>query len=470
MAEQMKLSQSRSWKLTQALRFASRILRGKWALGTIADSMRPHVKRWGRTIYLRLPLSPAAKNRLLEFAYKNAGPLFEGHGYKDSLLDEFRGQPISFPYVDEPVVSVIIPVYRGLDDLHNCLRSLAAFIETEPALEVILVDDCPSEPVTHAIPDSGGLVKLFNRENLGFLLTCNRGAGRARGRYLCFLNSDTMVTKGWLRSLVEAFEETSKAAVIGSMLLNPDGSIQDSGWRILQNGWGYPIGRGGDPRNGAYTYRRIVDCVTGACFFVSKKIFVDLGGFDPVYAPAFYEEFDFAFRVQAQGLKVICEPRSKVVHLGSASYGAEMRDQLSERNHAKFVKRFADTLPKHPTVTDDEFQLRKERDKGPVVLIVDLSVPHSDRYAVGITVSRYIHQLAEAGWHVVFAPFDGEADDSAAEILERQGIEIIRNPWTIEGWLAENGRHVDYVWLSRPDIAESLIEIVKAHSSARIVY
>ena len=49
------------------------------------------------------------------------------------------------------------------------------------------------------------------------------------------------------------------------MLLNVDGSIQDAGWRILADGWGLSIGRGGNPHDGAYTYRRVVDCVTGAC-------------------------------------------------------------------------------------------------------------------------------------------------------------------------------------------------------------
>jgi len=388
---------------------------------------------------------------------------------KDAFKILFDEQAIYFHYVDEPKVSIIIPVYRGLSDLLNCLCSLVTSIKTEPPFEVILVDDCPEDPVLCAIPDSGGLVKLANEKNLGFLLSCNRGATVARGQYLCFLNSDTIVLRGWLRSLLEAVEETPGAAIAGGMILNPDGSIQDAGWCILRDGWGYPIGRGGNPRNGAYTYRRKVDCVTGACFFVSKKIFQELGGFDPLYAPAFYEEFDFAFRARMNGIKVVYEPRCRIVHLGSVSYGIEKRDQLSTRNHAKFVKRFSDILRKQPLDTSDEFKLR-EFDNKPVLLVVDISVPHPDRHAGDVTMSSYLRLFAEAGWHVIFAPFDGQADDSVAEDFEKQGIELIRSPWTIEGWLAENGRHVDYVWLSRPDIAESLIGTVKAHTFARIVY
>ncbi|MGR9036457.1 MAG: glycosyltransferase, partial [Gammaproteobacteria bacterium] len=274
----------------------------------------------------------------------------------------------------------------------------------------------------------------------------------------------------WLRPLIESLEEIPGAAMAGSMLLNRDGSIQDAGWRMMQNGWGYPIGRGDDPLNGAYTYRREVDCVTGACFLVSQKVFNELGGFDAAYAPAFYEEFDLAFRIRERGLKVIFEPRSRIVHLGSASYGAEQRDQLTKQNQAKFIERFADKLSKQPEEATDEFLLRKTFAKGPVILFVDLSVPHPDRHAGDVTMYRYLTLFAESGWHVIFSPFDGQADDSAAEALEKQGIELIRNPWSIEGWLPEQGKHLDFVWLSRPEIAETLIETIRAHSSARVYY
>jgi glycosyltransferase involved in cell wall biosynthesis/SAM-dependent methyltransferase len=252
--------------------------------------------------------------------------------------------------------------------------------------------------------------------------------------------------------------------------LNRDGTIQEAGWRILANGWGHPIGRGGDPRDGSYTYRRAVDCVTGACFAMPRTVFEELGGFDPLYAPAFYEEFDLAFRARVRGLLAIYEPRSHVLHLGSASYGAERRDKLSDRNHAKFCERFIEILRKQPWDTVDEFALRHASGAGPVLLVVDESVPQPDRHAGEVTMSRYVSMLATAGWRVVFGPMNGWADGPAAEALERQGIELIRSPRTIEEWLAEHGAHVREVWLARPKIAERMIDPVRAHTRARITY
>jgi GT2 family glycosyltransferase/SAM-dependent methyltransferase/glycosyltransferase involved in cell wall biosynthesis len=389
---------------------------------------------------------------------------------RDALRALLAGTAIDFPAMASPVVSVIIPAYRGLEDLRWCLRSLAATLDSEPGFEVILVDDCPAETVHQAIPASSGLTKIANAENLGFLLSCNRGARAARGRVLCFLNSDTIVMPGWLGSLVRALDEEQGAGIAGGMLLNADNTVQSAGWRILANGWGHAIGAGGHPRDGAYTYRRDVDCVTGACFAVSKALFDELGGLDSHYAPAFYEEFDFAFRARARGLRVIYEPASRVVHLGSASYGAARRDALSSANHAKFAERFAAVLGRQPSDTSDEFALRHGTQAGPVLLVVDHGIPRPDRHAGDVTMSQYLALFVAAGWRVVFGPMDGVADGPPAAALERQGIELIRDPVTIPAWLARHGRHVSDVWLARPEIGEKLIGAIRVHSDAHIAY
>lgn len=399
-----------------------------------------------------------------------ASPVTNPRNLREAFLALHGDTAIYFPAVENPKVSVIIPAYRNLGDLETCLRSLAAHRSTEPSFEVIVIDDCPSEPVNWALPTSGGLIKLSNNENMGFLLTCNRGAKAARGAFLCFLNSDTIVSSGWLTSLVEALEETPDAALSGCMLLNVDGTIQDAGWRILSNGWGYAVGRNADARDGAYTYRRQTDCVTGACFVTRALLFNDMGGLDTLYAPAFYEEFDFAFRARQLGLKAIYEPRSRVVHLGSASYGVERRNELSQINQAKFVSRFGSILGKQPRDTGDPFEMRHDLGAGPVVLVVDYGVPQPDRHAGDVTLSKYLSLLVEARWRVVFAPMNGQAGGPPAEALERIGIELVRAPMTLENWLSKNGRHVQEVLLARPEIAEELIPLVRRFTAAHLSY
>ncbi len=387
-----------------------------------------------------------------------------------AFLSVHESVPIYFPRVDEPVVSVVIPCFKALEELEVCLRSLVVTLATEPSFELILVDDGPDLPVVPSIPESPGLTRLSNSANLGFLHTCNRGAARARGRFLCFLNTDTIARPRWLRALVEALEEVPDAGIAGGMLLGCDGRIQEAGWAILSDGWGAPIGRDADPNDGAYSYRRRVDCVTGACFLIGRETFNDLGGFDPLYAPAFYEEFDLAFRVMAQGRHVIYEPRSRVIHLGSTSYGVTRRDQLSIINHEKFVARFADVLDRRLDNGSDDFALRGTPGCGPVVLVAEDHLPLPDQSAGDVTISRYLTLLAAAGWRVVFGSLEGTAEGPAAAALERCGIELIRYPDTVERWLGQNGRHVRHVLLARPHVAEALLSAVRASTNASVAY
>jgi len=125
---------------------------------------------------------------------------------REAFLVQHGTALIHFPPVAAPDVTVIIPVYKGLADLQTCLRSLAVYREQEPSFDVILIDDCPAEPVLWAVPDSGGLSKLANGENLGSLLACNRAAASAQGRILCFLDSDTIVSRNWLQSRAIAYD------------------------------------------------------------------------------------------------------------------------------------------------------------------------------------------------------------------------------------------------------------------------
>ena len=433
-----------------------------------------------------IPFSSDAAARLKRSANKRSPKRFElaSIGHRDPNTSPFPPREklssedhqeshkptINFIFNNLPDVSIVIPVYKESKNIDACLRSLYDCKDTGPSFEVILMGDFPSSSVLNTLPDTEGLIRVANRQNLGFLATCNAGADMARGRHLCFLSSDTMVRSGWLRALIETAEQTSHCAIVGPMLIDVNGSIENAGWRILADGRGWPIGKGRNLRDGAHTYRRQVDCVTGACFLVPAKIFRGLGGFDSVYEPDLYGEVDFAFRARTSGLVILYEPRSQVILRGDGSYGSEKRDELSEANRARFVSRFADTLRSQPSEPTDEFLLRRGIDRGPVMLVLSASVPRPDRHAGDVTMAQYLELLADAGWHVVFGAMYGGASGPGSEVLERLGVELIRDPETIDRWLSEHGKHISEVWLAGPEVAASYLGVVRAYSKASVTY
>ena len=90
---------------------------------------------------------------------------------------------------------MIIPVHNQFAYTYNCLNSIQQALPTR-TFEIIIVDDCSDdETVLSALVFAGGVRIVRNANNLGFVRTCNAGAAVARGKYLFFLNNDTLVKR-----------------------------------------------------------------------------------------------------------------------------------------------------------------------------------------------------------------------------------------------------------------------------------
>ncbi|MBV6601925.1 glycosyltransferase, partial [Acinetobacter baumannii] len=151
-------------------------------------------------------------------------------------------------------------------------------------------------------------------ENGGFLECCNSTVQLARGEVIVLLNSDTRVVDGWLDELVEAFELFPKAGMVGSKLFNDDGPLPEAGGIFWRDGSAHNYGRGDDPNRPQYCFARQADFISGASIAIRKSVWDALGGFDPVYKPAYCEDADLAFRLRRAGYETWFVPTSRVIH------------------------------------------------------------------------------------------------------------------------------------------------------------
>ncbi|WP_428487097.1 glycosyltransferase [Rhodopila sp.] len=378
-------------------------------------------------------------------------------------------QALAFADWPDPEVSIVIPVYGHLFDTLRCLHSLAAH-SVGVGYEVIVLDDRPDNPTTSFLAEIPGLRLHANPGNLGFLRSCNQAKTLARGWHIVFLNNDTLVGADWLEPLLRPVRRDPKVGIVGCKLLNADGSIQEAGGIIFRNGWGFRFGQGEDARVPECNYAREVDVVTGAAFLVRRELFTMLGGFDERYAPAFYEEFDLAFEARRAGFKVEYQPRSEVTHFGSASYGTELRDRQSLRNHAKFCLKWMAELEKQPADDGDLFLARQRPGAPGIILMIDDKVPEYDRHAGALTIFQYVKLLCGLGFRIVFCPADLTARQPYTIVLQDIGIEVLHAPVELAGWLAAHGQHLTVVWTARPDVSAGLLDLVRATTTARILY
>ena len=382
---------------------------------------------------------------------------------------------ICFPQHEEVDVSIIIPVFNQLEYTHACLASLQA-VQEQPRFEVVVVDDCSTDGTSEAIAQIPGVVYLRNDTNSGFIASCNAGAKTARGKYLVFLNNDTVVKPGWLTALLDTFKEEKRAGIVGSKLLYQDGRLQEAGGVIWQDASGWNYGKFDDPRKPEYNYLRDVDYCSAAALMVPRALFESAGGFDSRYAPGYYEDTDLAFKVRQAGYRVLYQPLSEVIHHEGATGGTDVSTgakKHQEINRSTFAEMWSAELAKRPVNGDVASLNQPGTPSGKNILIIDHHLPMPDRDSGSLRMFQILKILLRLGHRVTFLP-DNLADmPPYTSELQKRGIQVVHYPHVkkVRDYLVSHGRMFDVVVLSRCDFAHKHMADVRLYApQSRVIF
>ncbi|MGN6237772.1 glycosyltransferase [Dyella sp.] len=372
--------------------------------------------------------------------------------------------PFALPAPARPLVSVVIPVHGKREYTVACLRSLARH-GTEAPFETIVVDDASPDNTVEVLTGVQGLRLVKNRENLGFIDSCNAGAAEARGEYLAFLNNDTQVTPGWMDALLRCFAERAQCGIAGSRLIYPDGRLQEAGALVFADGGGWNVGRFESRNETAYRYRRQTDYVSGAALMIRREVFQRIGGFDARFAPAYYEDVDLAFSARRLGLQVWYEPASTVVHCEGISAGTDLDAGMKRHqrpNQAKFVQKWATELALQPPPGTALERAARWHRRGRV-LVVDATMPDPTRDSGSLRLCEILEILDELDWSVTFHPDDGRADEAGIDRLGALGCEVLANRdiGRLPDWLRRHGRDLHAIMLCRHTVAGQYADLVR---------
>jgi ADP-heptose:LPS heptosyltransferase/GT2 family glycosyltransferase len=265
--------------------------------------------------------------------------------FEKCLALEFPTPPW-FAKTNNPLVSVIVPLYKSQEVIHDFIRSWN--IKNTLDVELIFVDDhCPNHSKDVVIKEClarkdewmNGVGKIVAHvNNCGFGTACNTGAAYASGKYLVFINADTVLTPTWLSPIIKRLEDT-KIGIVGNLQLKHGGmwhgSIDSAGsewsWQdmcfvhigrhIYQNKQlKTPFFPDQSPKDILTPGTR--EMVTGCCIGIRKELFLEIGGFNPNYRIGYWEDSDICMTVQEKGYQVFFEPTSVIYHkLGHTGSG-----------------------------------------------------------------------------------------------------------------------------------------------------
>ena len=232
--------------------------------------------------------------------------------------------------------SVVIVSYNSRLYLPECLRSLQQSEARD--LEIILVDNGSSDGSASTVEQAFPAVAVIRSEtNLGFGHGGNLGAAQARGRYLAFLNPDTVVEPGWLDALIAALESDPGAGLATSkiLLLNDPQHINTCGNDVHLTGLTLCRGMGLESR--ALAEPREVGAVSGAAFAIRQDLFAALGGFDETFF-LYMEDTDLSWRARLAGYRCLYAPSSLVHHDYALRFGPQKTFYQERNRYLLFLK------------------------------------------------------------------------------------------------------------------------------------
>lgn len=381
---------------------------------------------------------------------------------------------------DRVRASFVVPSY-GRDDL--VLRCVLSAVQSGDVngVEFVVAEDAP-----HL--DAGWLLAYFlpfarilrNPENLGFLKNCNAAVERTAGEIVVLVNNDVVLHRDSLEETLDVFDSRPDAGVVGGLVLNQDGSIQENGGIVWQDGsaWNYHrnVARGDE-----YLFnRRESDYVSGCWFAVRRSLWQEIGGFDLRYAPAYYEETAFCMACRELGWKVFVNPHAVVTHLDGATMGANVDDPGSLKstqavNREKFAAHWqARLLASMATAGNPSaFHCGRRDDPRFVTLIFDHYIPEPDRDAGSRTMWVVCEALAAVeDNYVVFVPANFHRTAYAVD-LERQGIEVltgVAGRQRLDALVRYAPDRIHYAFVSRTAVARQFARHLEQLRCRRTLY
>ena len=213
--------------------------------------------------------------------------------------------------------SLIISSWNGRHLLETCLpRALRAVAYDGGDHEIIVVDDASTDDTVVFVPREFPEVKLLALpRNLRFAGANNAAARAAKGDILVFLNNDMHVAQDFLRPLLRHFEDPRVFAATARLEMEPrwlaGGWIRETGLVRARFENGFFVLQHDEPTSDQPV--RVL-YAGGGSSAVRRDRFLELGGFDRIFRPFYFEDLDVSYRAQKRGWQVIYEPRSSMLH------------------------------------------------------------------------------------------------------------------------------------------------------------
>jgi len=339
-----------------------------------------------------------------------------------------------------PRVSVVVVTYGNLAFNRACLSSLAERTDW-PNVELVVVDNASADGTREWLEEARArfpipMAVLANADNRGFAAAVNQGVAASSGDFVCLLNNDTVVTRGWLSALVAHLQADPRLGAVGSSTNEIANEAKvPAGYARLADlpSWARAFTE-------ANRGRRVpIPTLAMFCVAFPRGVFDEVCPLDERFRVGMFEDDDWCQRAREKGWDLACARDSFVHHRGRGSFSAlgEARYlAIYRENERKYREKWGSPPPKRSA--GGVLPGALARAESPVVFLP--SIPWN-----AVLVQRPHHlarAIARAGHPVVFlSEDDGDRFDGFADVEEnlflhrgsREALGGLRRPflWSV---------------------------------------
>ncbi|GMX58235.1 MAG TPA: glycosyltransferase family 2 protein [Candidatus Pacearchaeota archaeon] len=236
--------------------------------------------------------------------------------------------------MDKTNLSIVIVNHNARQLLRQCLESIKN-ANIKSSHEIIVVDNNSRDGSQKMLKEEfGGVIRILNNENLFFGKANNQGARISRGKYILFLNPDTIVMPDSIDTMVKFLENNPKVWGVGPKLCNFDGTVQYGFYRkfpsiislllfytpLMAISKKSKFLRRNFFEDMDFSKAKQVQQPPGAALLVRREIIDKIGGYFDEDFHIWYEDVDLAFRVKKAGGRLYVVPEAEIRHVGGHSF------------------------------------------------------------------------------------------------------------------------------------------------------
>ncbi len=224
-------------------------------------------------------------------------------------------------------IAVVILNWNGKKLLEQFLPSI---LEHSASADIYVADNASADDSVHFLTLAYPTVRIIqNTENYGFAQGYNEALKHIDADVYALINSDIEVTANWLQPIINEFERDKNISIIQPKILDYKRKnyfeYAGAAGGFLDK-YGYPFCRGRvfdtiEEDLGQYDTNENIFWASGACFFIKREVFFELGEFDADFF-AHQEEIDLCWRAINKGHKIRFVANSVVFHVGGATLDA----------------------------------------------------------------------------------------------------------------------------------------------------